>query len=129
MTHNSSSELIGKAYGFFDCRASKSEIEAELPTIRKLTRIPSEVDFSLYPIEDTDNLGWDSELTSISRDARNAGIKYALEAAYPGETNRKTAKEVAAVLINTYQSHLFDEGEPFRGEIVFEEKGKYITRD
>ena len=30
---------IGKAYGFFDCRASKEEIEAELPVIKKFKEL------------------------------------------------------------------------------------------
>ncbi|MFC2143895.1 hypothetical protein ACFLQO_00830 [Candidatus Aenigmatarchaeota archaeon] len=127
MGYISNPGVVGKAYGFFDRRAPKNEIEGLLPKIRKLVKTPSEVDLSL--IDDMDNITKDSYPMSIAKDAKNAGIKYALEATYPGATNRETADEVAAILIQTYQTHLYDEGESFRGEIVFEENGKYVFRD
>ncbi len=47
-------EKIGKAYGFFDCSASKELIEGELPTIRELARTPPRLELSLVegPNED-----------------------------------------------------------------------------
>jgi len=120
-------KTIGKAYGFFDSRTSKSEIEYELPTIRGLVKTPPEVELTLT--EDLDNLRSDSDLMDIARDAKSRGIKYLLEGTFPGATNRKTADEIANVLNQAYQSPLFDEGETFRGAIVFEENGKYIFRD
>jgi len=45
---------VGKAYGFFDSKASKKEIEAELPTIRKLARTPSQLELSLVEHPDED---------------------------------------------------------------------------
>ena len=127
MKYTSNTGTIGKAYGFFDCRASENEIRAEIPTIRELAQTPSEVDISL--IGDIDSMTGDSYLTSIAKDMKNAGIKYALEATYPGETNEKTADEVVTFLNQTYQTELFEKGEPFRGEIVFEKEGEYVFRD
>ena len=108
---------IGKAYGFFDCRASKEEIEAEIPTIRRLTNTPSKLELSL--IESPSNLRGDSELMSIASQASESGIKYVLEGTYPSATNEQTAKEIVGVLNQVYQSPLYQEGEPFRGEIVY----------
>ena len=45
---------IGKAYAFFNCRASKEKIEAELPTIRDLVETPYGLELSLK--EGTDHL-------------------------------------------------------------------------
>ena len=36
----------GTAYGFFNCRASKQEIEAELPTLRSLAQTPNQLGIS-----------------------------------------------------------------------------------
>ena len=41
-------EVIGKAYGFFDCDASIGEIEGKLPLIREVGKVPTELNLSLY---------------------------------------------------------------------------------
>ncbi len=127
MKYDSKLAVIGKAYGFFDCSASRKKIETELPKIRKLVHTPREVDLSLF--DDISNIRGDSNLMSVIEHAKNTGLKYALEASYPSASNRNAANEVATILSQTYQTHLFDEGEPFRGEIVFEENGKYVFRE
>ncbi len=116
--------VIGRAYGFFDCKASKAEIEGVMPAIRKYASTPQKVDISIY--DDMSRIQGDQYLMGI---AKKAGMKYAMEVSYPDADNRKTADEAAAVLNQAYQTPLFDEGEPFRGEIVFEENGNYVFRD
>jgi hypothetical protein len=118
---------IGKAYGFFDCKYSKKDIERELPTIRNLTKTPSELELSL--IEGTENLRGDSDLTSIARDAKESGIKYVFDATHDGATNEETADKLATILNQAYQSPLFEKGEKFHGAVVYEDKGKYVFRD
>jgi len=120
-------EKIGKAYGFFDCTASKKEIEAELPAIRELAQIPSQLELSLT--EGMDNLKGDSDLMSLAQEAKKEGIKYVLEATYSGATNKETADEVAAILNQAYQTPLYKEGESFKGEIVYREGDQYIFRE
>lgn len=118
----------GKAYGIFDCSASKEQIEAELPTVRRLTKIPSKLELSL--IEGVDSLrGVDSRLDPIIENAKKAGMRYILEATYPNAINRETADELSAVLNQAYQSPLYQEGEKFRGAIVYEENREYVFRD
>lgn len=120
-------ETPGKAYGFFDCRSSKDEIEESMPKIRKYAQTPLKVGLSL-----TDDLGritGDSDLMAIAEDARNEGMRYALEATYRGATNREVADEVEGFLNQTYQTQLFDKGEPFRGDVIFQLEGKYVFRD
>lgn len=65
---------IGKAYGFFHCRASQQEIEAELPFIRRLVNAPSQLELSL--IEGVENLKGDSDLLAL---AKKAGLRYVLK--------------------------------------------------
>ena len=115
---------VGNAYGFFNCKASKTEIEAELPMIRDFSQTPSVLELSL-----TEDIKGDPILTAIARVAKKAGIKYVIEATYPSATNKATADELATILDQTYQSPLYQEGEQFRGEIVYEEHGEFAIRE
>ncbi|MBI2663611.1 hypothetical protein HYX15_03735 [Candidatus Woesearchaeota archaeon] len=118
---------MGEAYGFFDCRATKEAIEAELPTIRRLVETPSGLELSLT--EGMDNVRGDSKLVSLAREAGESGIKYMLKANYPDADNNTTADELAGILNQAYQSPLYKKGEEFKGTIVYEEKGDYIFRE
>jgi hypothetical protein len=120
-------EKTGKAYAFFYCKASKVEIEAELPTIRELVRTPSKLELSLT--EGTDNTQGDEKLKALAQEANQAGLNYMLHATYPNATNKKTADEVAAILNQAYQSPLYADKEEFRGDIVYKEKDEYVFRD
>lgn len=118
---------VGRAYGFFYCGASKQEIETELPTIRELVKTPSQLELSL--MEGMDNIKGDKGLTALAQEAKQDGINYMLQATYPNGTNKDTADEVASVLNQACQSPLYKAKEPFKGAIVYEEKGKYVFRD
>ena len=120
-------EIIGKAYGFFDCSASKQEIEKTLPSIREAVATPAKLELSL--IEDVENLKGPNKLTSIAQEAKESGLKYVLEASYIGATNRQTADELSAVLNQAYQSPLYKNKEEFRGAIVYKEIGEFIFRE
>ena len=114
---------IGKAYGFFDCRASKEEIEAEIPVIRDLVRVPSQLELSL--VEGVDKVKGDSKLSAVVEDAKEAGMRYAMLVKYPDATNRKAAEELSSILNQYYQTPLYEEGEPFRGEVVYQDGANY----
>ncbi|MDP1729349.1 MAG: hypothetical protein Q8L27_04055 [archaeon] len=116
----------GRAYAFFNCNASKAQIEAELPKIRQVTQTPSNLELTLDNIEATQD---DNELIALAKEAKEAGLKYALKAKYPKSTNKQTADELAGILNQTYQSPLYQPNEPFKGAIIYQEKGKYIFRD
>ena len=116
---------IGKAYGFFDCRASKPEIEAEVPFIRELISAPSELELSL--IEGIEHLKGDADLLALAQNnKRLVGLRYVLKATYPNETNRETAEELATLLAQVYQTPLYEPDDPFFGEIVYKEGGYYL---
>ncbi len=118
---------IGKAYAFFNCKASKGDVEKELPFIRECVKTPNALELSL--IEGTDTLIGDTQLLQIAKQAKDAGIMYVMEATYSNATNHQTADEVSSILNQAYQSPLYEEGEEFRGEIVFKERGKYVFRE
>lgn len=118
---------IGRAYGFFDCKASKREIEAELPTICNVVKTPSKLELSL--IEGVENLKGDNGLISIARDAKDAGIKYVLEGKCANVNNKETADEVASILNQAHQTPLYQNGELFNGAIVYKKNGKYVFRE
>lgn len=121
------SAQVGKAYAFFDCKASKEGIEAILPDIRESVKIPRELELSL--MEDFSQLKGDLEILDIARDAKEAGIRYAMQAKYPNATNKKTADELSAILNQAYQSPLYQENEQFRGWILYKDKGQYVERE
>lgn len=127
---NCIAERIGRAYGFFDCNASKEAIEAELPAVRIDTRTPKELELSL--VEGMDQLRGglnDADLLSIVRKAKEDGIRYVMKATYPGATNEKTSGELQALLINTSNSLFCQTNEHIRGRVVYKEKGEYIFRE
>ena len=113
----------GKAYGFFNCRYSKKEIESELPTARRLSITPSELELSL--IEDFESL--DYRLFDIIREAHQNKIKYTLIATLPNATNKNTAEELSTIISNIYTSQLYEEGEDFPRALVYEDHGRYVS--
>lgn len=120
------STKVGKAYAFFNCEASKGDIEKELPFIRKCVKTPNALELSL--MEGTDTLTGDAQLLQIAKEATDAGRRYVMEATYSNATNHQTADEVASVLNQAYQLRSNQEREQFRGKIVYKDKGKYVFR-
>src|SRR3989344_5100841 len=101
--------MVGKAYGFFYCSASKQEIERELPRSREMAQTPSELELSL--IEGMDNIRGNEELTTLAQEAKQNGINYMLETTYPNATNRSAADELANIFNMIYVSPLYQKGD------------------
>ena len=114
----------GKAYAFFNCEASKRAIERKVRFIRRHVKTPNELELSLMRC--TDSLTGDSQLLQV---AKEADRKYVMEATYPNATNHQTADEVAAIMIPVYQSSLCTDKEQFRCEIVYKDRGRYVSRE
>ncbi len=91
---------IGKAYGFFDCRASIDEIQAEIPKVRSLVKVPSRLELSL-------------------QEQSGIGNKYLLTGSFPANDNGHSASELMAVFNQLYQTPLYRHREPFRGGIEY----------
>lgn len=124
---NKDTKNYGEAYAFFDCKASKKQIEAELPTIRECVKTPSNLELSL--IEGVENLKGDKKLVAVAKKAKESGMRYVLEARYGGATNKQAADEVASVMNQAYNSPLYSDKEEFRGGIVYQDRGRYVFRD
>jgi hypothetical protein len=118
----------GEAYAFFDCKASKENIEKEIVDIRRVIGTPSKLELSL-----TEGINPNSfnhpELRAIAQEAKDARIRYVLGAKYNGATNRQTADELSSVLNQAYQSPLYYDKERFVGWIFYEENKHYIERE
>ncbi len=71
----------------------------------------------------------DPKLSQIAKGAKEAGVRYAMQAKYLRATNQKTADELSAVLNQAYQSDLYKKGEGFRGWIFYEDNGQYVERE
>lgn len=115
-----------KVYGFFDCAASEQEVEAELHTIRECLNMPPHLEYSL--IKDMDNLEGDDGLNALVEEAKKEDINYVFEVTNHGGTIEYTAGVVASILNQAYNSPLYKEKAPFRGEIICEENGDYLFR-
>ncbi len=119
-------KTVGEAYAFFNCNASKREIEGELPKIRNLVRTPSRLELKL--MEGMDQLKGDKGILEIASEAKEAGIRYAIQARLPGATNEGTADEVSGILNQAYQSPLYQDGEGFVGQIFYRDGNNYVSR-
>ena len=116
----------GKAYAFFNCNASREQIEAELPKIRHVTRTPSKLELTLFDKAEVFNIfKQEKGIKAIAKETQEAGRQYILQAKYPGKSNPETADQVAGILNQAYQSPLYQEGESFIRDILYKHKGQY----
>ena len=131
----------GTAYAFFDCNASRKEVEDELVTkVRPYAEVPSELELTLT--EDTDNLREDAEamkaleaakgyslgrLPENMRESTPVSYRYALRAKLPNATNQSAADKLNRIMILMYGKRLYPQKEEFFGEIVYEQNGRYVS--
>lgn len=113
---------VGKAYGFFSCKAEIEGIREELPILRECAQTPNELELSL--MENTGVLKGDPELRQLAGEAQDAGRNYVLEATYPNASNHQTADELTSIFNQMYP--LYDRVEEFEREVVYEEDGRYL---
>ena len=123
---------IGVAYGFIDCPKSLDEIKAVLPIAKNQSRVPSILELSVEE-------GLNPATSGILREglqqpgfrrvleaARYDELRYVFQAKYPGATNQLAATELGHVVNNLYKSDLYkDQTGPFKGAILYEDKGNW----
>ncbi len=130
-------KTIGKAYGFFDCNASKETIESELPTIRELACTPSNLELLLKEVKelkedkqiDSNLLKFINEnqiyptfpskfkdLMKTAKPIKMTDLKYVIEATYPNATNESAASELSDVMNYIYME--FGNKMPFNTAII-----------
>ncbi len=121
---------VGEAYSFFHCDTSREQIKMTLPRVRELTQTPSELELYLYEGDEIfKKLEGNTKLTGMSEDIKEAGINYLLHGYYPTQTNKQTADELAAVMINLYGSGIFADDNKFARAIVYKDKNEYVFRE
>jgi len=111
---------IGKAYSLFDCDYTKEELDRYLPAVRDAVETPPDVELTLRdePVYCSDFDKMDAEWD------QKPGFKYALEARYPGRSNRDASEEL---VWNLDQLSLLKDG--FDGEIAYREGNRYVFRE
>jgi hypothetical protein len=118
-------ENYGRAYGLFECRASRELLQKEFEDTRRMVESPSTLELNLTDLNSENLPREDTQLSDIIVEARAEGINYLIEAIIPNESNRRTAEELAANFNLAYVSPLFPENEMFKGAILYKDHGKY----
>ncbi|HLC74038.1 MAG TPA: hypothetical protein VJH20_05385 [Candidatus Nanoarchaeia archaeon] len=116
---------IGKAYGFFDCGASKEEIERVVAYHRsdfERYQVPSTLELSL---QDTRALRGDPDLMAEVGMAEKAGLNYVLQGTYGDATNLQAGLQLSALFNHLDRSSLFERGHELRAEVVYKDRGEY----
>ena len=138
-------ENRGIAYAFFDCDASKEQIERAMPNVRYDARTPENLQLLLQ--EGIKGLKLDAKLSELieyendyrvmsSRRIRQpweqeskslSSMRYAMIASYD-RTNEETASELGDVVNDIHRKFDKDQ-EVFRGAVVYEKDGEYQLRE
>lgn len=129
----------GRAYAFFDCDASKADVEDEIVKARYYAETPSNLELSLT--EGEENLNGDadfinalaaakksslSRLPKSQREDNPVSYRYALKAKLADETNLATANKLKNIMNLLYGKKLYTQGEEFFGEIVYQRGDRYV---
>jgi hypothetical protein len=133
---------VGEAYAFFNCSASKQEIERELPSIKEKSKLGG-LELSLNEVKELRDNGADQELLEVinneeiwstypakyqylmrrAKPTKISDLKYSIQARYPNHTNEETASQLGHVVNGIYTT--FDKKEIFTGAIIGKANGKY----
>lgn len=123
--------LLGRAYGFLYCNASKEEIEKYLPQAREDASTPNSLELCLEEGINPENpyIRHDLELRELAYQANSQGNNYTMIASLPDSSNERTAHELGDIQNALYQSPLKekfhkDDGK-FWGGIVYKEGKEY----
>ena len=148
-------EIKGEAYAFFDCNATKAQIEAELPGIRKAVKTPSGLEISLTDMNEFLGTQLDEDLRrfvdtkdvfptypsscpKISRDIRPRklrDLKYAIKVKYSevipqdhvtqSAVNEYVASELKPIC-SGINSVFGHKRSPYTSEVVVNTCGEYL---
>ncbi|MDP2925861.1 MAG: hypothetical protein Q8N99_05810 [Nanoarchaeota archaeon] len=140
------SAKVGKAYAFFDCDASKQQIETSKPQIRSKAKTPKGLQMLLnegisglqldeklaeqiqYP-DDYRTMSSERIKQGYEEERRPlASMKYVLVANYEGASNKDAANELGDVMNVIHRMFNEDQG-IFRGAVVYEKNGEYQLRE
>ena len=141
-------EKTGKAYGLFNCNASKAEIEGSLRDIREYVQTPTDIDFRLTTMDEfAGDARSPRELVDLIKKAKIYAIfpesmrdqidkakpikarslKYVIEATGREGDNEVVARSTGEVLNGLYQ--IYDQGRAFEGTTVYRDGHDYIMSE
>ena len=136
---------VGEAYAFFDCDASKQELEDSISDVMDDAGVPREMRAFLrkgssglprdsrlqamvnYPADyrvmtaERKKQGWEPERKPLCK------MEYSLVASFPGASNEEAALQLGDALDLIHWRFNRDSG-VFRGAVVYEEGGEYGFR-
>ena len=116
----------GEAIGFLDSGDRVDRFKGELSKIERLVNTPSGVHMSFS--KNPKGITGDADLKAIGALADQIGLTGVVRASFPGQTNQRAADELAAIGNQAYNSPVYDNGEEFRGEIVYKQGNEYVLR-
>lgn len=111
----------GIGYAFFACRSHDvRDISETVGTAWGLTgQLPTAtIDLRDARVSDISEL-LEPGAHEYAALAAEANLPYVLRMTSPNATGRAVADEIGGVLNQLYNTHLYEEGEEFRGEIVY----------
>ena len=138
---------VGTAYGFFDCYASKNEIESELPNMLHMAGSPGGLELSLMEVKDLEgNVETDQNLlqfikqnniygtfSSKKRDQmatakpiQMTDLRYVIKATSPNTINEDVANELSYVMNMIDQNYNLD---PFNVAIAYKIDDEYFFKE
>lgn len=136
----------GRAYAFFDSRASKEEIESDLPLIKSSTQSHPSLELFLMEVKEFERKPEiDSDLRDFmhtteihaifpsayrhlmksSKPTKLCNLKYVIEAKNRYAPVEEVASDLSAIMNQVYVNH--GEGKPFNVEIIGDVNGQYIS--
>lgn len=122
---------IGQAYGFFDCNATKEEIQGEMPEIRARAKTPKNLELSLmktskFSLIECSKDSKDPQLLELIHGDQIYGSNYAIKVNCPNISNKQAADELAEVLNGLYNRY---KENSFRGEVIYKQGEDYLFRE
>ena len=116
---------LGRAYAFFDSKASKNDIENALPSIRQALYLAPLIDLSFT---ETSDVKGGRKLNEVAKNAESKGLRYTFEVVCPGAANDAAAEQMVTILCEAYRQALFKKDERFIGNVVYKEGRGYSFR-
>ncbi len=116
---------VGKAYGFLQYSGKNRDLVRAFPAIVKRENFPQSCTFSLLEIAAFKTE--DSALARLVEEARECDRTHILEGSIDNSSNRKAAMFVGDIFNGVYMT-LFNQGDPFSAEIVYQRAGRYVFR-
>lgn len=119
----------GKAYAFFNSKCPKDKLPLVIEDVRDMYRTPKALELSITEgFEKLEKTKEGKELRPLIQQAKEAGMRYVLEARYKGATNQRTADEVKSILEGVYNSSRKPD-KTFGSRVFYEDMGRYVFRD